>query len=92
MLTTVTLVAMFAPEIVSVPVGLTGSRKPIEALISPDDLDYGTRKVRVLVVGGIDGSMETARVVREAVAGLRRTSRFAVSAIPLLILTNGGKG
>lgn len=45
--------------------GLTAREEPVEMLYGASSLDYTTRKNRVLVVGGLDGNADGARVVRE---------------------------
>ncbi len=64
-------------------IGVTRDGKPIPALIGEGDLDYNTRKTRVLVVGGLDGPVKQAfdwfHSSKEAVAYRKR---FTVSAIP----------
>jgi rhamnogalacturonyl hydrolase YesR len=74
---------MAALPLVTMPIGLTRTERPIEALVTAEDLDYGTGTLRILIVGGLDGSAETARIVHAALEGDEAKGRFALSAIPL---------
>jgi rhamnogalacturonyl hydrolase YesR len=70
-------------------IGVTRQQTIIPALLTADDLDYGTSKTRVLLVGGLDGA---AAPVENTLAALRwfydaaeakaLRQRFAVSAVP----------
>jgi unsaturated rhamnogalacturonyl hydrolase len=66
--------------------GLSGSRKPIQVFYGDSALDYATRKHRVLIVGGLDGSEATAALVRQQMEWFEKSSfrgRYALAAIPL---------
>ena len=71
-------------------IGVTRLETQIPALISADDLDLGTRKTRILLIGGLDGSDSSVRATvaalkwfnaAEQAAALRKD--FAVSAVPV---------
>ncbi|MEQ8790777.1 MAG: glycoside hydrolase family 88 protein [Pirellulaceae bacterium] len=68
--------------------GVTRQGTPIECLIGKGDLDYGTPKTRILVVGGLDGRTASVEAVRRTMpwfhtgkAALEQRSRFTLSAI-----------
>src|SRR6185369_10340410 len=46
--------------------GVTRKATPIECWLTADDLDYNTKKTRVLLVGGLDRSTASAETVRQA--------------------------
>jgi unsaturated rhamnogalacturonyl hydrolase len=69
--------------------GVTRKATPIECWITADDLDYNTRKTRILLLGGLDRSAASADAVRQAMrwfytAPEAKSFRgaFAVSAVP----------
>ena len=64
-------------------IGVTRDGKPIPALIGDGDLDYNTRKTRVLVIGGLDGPVRQAfEWFHSSKAAAAYRKRFTVSAIP----------
>ena len=71
-------------------IGVTRPQTVIPALLTADDLDYGTVKTRILLVGGLDGSPESAAATLAALqwfhgsaeAGALR-QHFAISAVPV---------
>ncbi len=73
-----------------IAIGVTRRQTVIPALITADDLDYGTSKTRILLVAGLDGSTGS---VADTLAALRwfdgaaeaeaLRQRFAVSAVPI---------
>lgn len=63
------------------PVGVTRSDTPIPAYLSPDDLDPGTAKVRVLLIGGLDGEPATASAVLQSLSAATDPA-IALSAVP----------
>ncbi len=69
------------------PIGITRKGTRIEAQTTRDDLDYSTKKTRILLVGGIGGSKTSSASVRAAMkwfeqapAGWRK--RYSLSAVP----------
>ena len=71
-------------------IGVTRLETQIPALITADDLDFGTSKTRVLLIGGLDGVDASVQATVAAVkwfdtaeqaAALRE--KFAVSAVPV---------
>ncbi|MEZ5352223.1 MAG: glycoside hydrolase family 88 protein [Bryobacteraceae bacterium] len=71
-------------------VGLTAREQAVEILYGDSSLDYGTRRQRVLVVGGLDGDTAAAQAVRdgfqwfeESREGAGGRKRMALAAIPL---------
>ena len=71
-------------------IGVTRLETPIAARITSDDLDLHTTKTRILLVGGLDGSEESARAAVEAFRWFYNAreaavfrDRFAVSLVPL---------
>ncbi len=81
--------AAFARPIKTV-IGVTRLETQIPALISADDLDLGTRKTRILLIGGLDGSDSSVRTTVAALKwfdtaeqAARLREDFAVSAVPV---------
>ena len=70
---------LLAVAVITAAVGLTGTGKRIDVLTQPD---AGSRP-RVLLVGGLDGSAESARQVRQQFQKLAGSKSVAYSAIPL---------
>ena len=71
-------------------IGVTRLETQIPALISADDLDLRTRKTRVLLIGGLDGSDSSVRATVAALKwfdaaeqAARLREDFAVSAVPV---------
>jgi rhamnogalacturonyl hydrolase YesR len=71
-------------------IGVTRRGTPIPALITSDDLDFDTPKIRILLVGGLDGSDATARTALMFVRwfyGSKKAEKFrrlyALSAVPI---------
>jgi rhamnogalacturonyl hydrolase YesR len=75
------LLALLAPAAAQVPsaIGVTRQGVAIECLLAPEDLDYNTRKTRILLVGGLDAA-RWFHAARDA-AGFRKD--FAVSAVAI---------
>jgi rhamnogalacturonyl hydrolase YesR len=68
------------------PIGITRLMTQVEASVTSDDLDYSTKKTRVLLVGGVDGGKASGEAVRAALAWFdqsRYRSKYAVSAVLL---------
>jgi unsaturated rhamnogalacturonyl hydrolase len=70
-------------------IGVTRKGTPIRSVLTADNFDYNTRKTRVLLVGGLDGSPTSATAVTDAVkwfdtsSDAKRWRRdYAVSAVP----------
>ena len=70
--------------------GVTRLETQIPALITADDLDFGTSKTRVLLIGGLDGADASVQATvgalkwfdtAEQATGLRED--FAISAVPV---------
>ena len=70
-------------------IGLTREETPIIALLGPEHLALETKKIRVLLIGGLDGELESAKSVlaclewfssSEAAKPLHQ--RFTLSAVP----------
>ena len=85
-----TIRAASIPGVMRLDIGVTRQFTPIPALITDDDLDYRTRKTRVLLVGGLDGSdasvQSTLRALKwfySAAEARDLRKRFAVSAVPV---------
>lgn len=79
-----------SPGVIQSAVGITRHETPIPCLLTADDLDYGTRKTRILLIGGLDasgGSVDTALEAMKwfytapAARGFQRN--FAISAVPI---------
>lgn len=78
------------PGVIRSNIGVTRLGTKIPCLISNDDLDYGTKKKRILFIGGLDGSkksvealltlMESFYVSKDA---RKCREKYAVSAIPI---------
>jgi len=72
---------------IRMPIGITQNMTPIEALLTADDLDYETRKTRILLVSGLDGDRGAAKVTQEAfiwyLTNSSKLRKYAVSAVPL---------
>lgn len=68
------------------PIGITRGMTPIESLLTAEDLNYESRKTRILLVGGLDGDRGAAKVVQEAFTWYltnNRIRKYTVSAVPL---------
>jgi rhamnogalacturonyl hydrolase YesR len=69
--------------------GVTRHNTPIPALLGADDLDYETPRVRLLLVGGLDGSAASVQSVLGAIGWFyssdarRYRSEFTLSAVPV---------
>ena len=79
-----------SPGSIKTAIGVTRLETQIPALITSDDLDLNTRKTRVLLIGGLDGSDDSVQAIvaalkwfhtSEQASGLREN--FAVSAVPV---------
>jgi unsaturated rhamnogalacturonyl hydrolase len=77
------------PGVIRSALGVTRKATPIECWLTNDDLDYNTRKTRVLLVGGLDRSAASAQAVRQAMTWFYTAANakgfraaFAVSAVP----------
>lgn len=78
------------PGVIKTSIGVTRKGTPIPALITKDDLDYFTPKMRILLVGGLDGSDASVQVTLDALrwfytsdeAAARREG-IALSAVPV---------
>ena len=79
-----------SPGVIRSAMGITRRETPIPSLLTADDLDYNSRKIRILLVGGLDGSPGSVDAVLEAMkwfytapGGKRFRTKFAVSAVPV---------
>ena len=67
-------------------IGVTRQDTPIPAFISEADLDFETEKHRILLVGGLDGNVESTRAVLKELEWFQTKSkaheRFIISAVP----------
>lgn len=63
-------------------VGLTAGEGRIVALATPGSLDIATRKHRVLLLGGLDGSAASTAAVENAFRRFRNSKNYAIAAIP----------
>ncbi len=77
------------PEMSRFEIGLTRQETPVTALLGPEHLALKTDKIRVLVIGGLDGELESVKSVLaclewfssdEAAKPLHQ--RFTLSAVP----------
>lgn len=71
---------------IRMPIGITRGMTPIEALLTTEDLDYESRKTRILLVGGLDGDRGAAKATHEAFTWYitnNRIRKYTVSAVPL---------
>ncbi len=77
------------PEMTRFEIGLTRKENPVTALLGPEHLALETEKIRVLVIGGLDGELESVKSVlaclewfsmAEAAKPLHQ--RFSLSAVP----------
>lgn len=67
-------------------VGLTSSQKPIACDYGPGALDYGAAKRRLVLIGGLDGSKESADAVRAMQTWFTSSpyqKKFALATVPL---------
>ncbi len=78
----------FYPGLQQTWIGVTRKGSPIEAGICEDDLNYTTKKVRILIVGGLDGSADSSQFAIDANSrfqalgrGTRAHERFALSIV-----------
>lgn len=63
-------------------IGVTRDGTPIPCFITEEDLNPGSAKHRVLLVGGLDGRRESVEAVTQAVDSLRRDTKVSVSVVP----------
>lgn len=67
-------------------IGVTRDDTPIPAFVSPEDFNYETKKFRILLVGGLDGNVESTRAVLRALQDFQKLPEKgkhpAVSAVP----------
>lgn len=74
-----------APEgLIPSAIGVTREGTPIICHVTKDDVDFGSPKQRVLLVGGLDGQRESVEAVNRAIDDLRKqgSAKVAVSAVP----------
>ncbi len=67
-------------------IGITKNMTPIEALLTAEDLDYESRKTRILLVSGLDGDRGAAKATQEAFNWYitnNKIRKYTVSAVPL---------
>lgn len=79
-----------APGLIRSAVGVTRRETPIPCLLTDDDLDLKTPKVRILLIGGLDGSAAGVDWVLHAMRWFQTDddaadfrARFALSAVPI---------
>ncbi len=75
-----------AESSIRMPIGVTHDMTPIEALLTSEDLNYESRKTRILLVGGLDGDRGAAKATQEAFTWYltnNRIRKYTVSAVPL---------
>ena len=77
------------PEMSRFEIGLTRKETPVTALLGPEHLELKTDKIRVLVIGGLDGEPESVKSVlaclewfSSAEAAKPFRERFTLSAVP----------
>ncbi len=76
------------PHIVSAA-GVTRNETPLSTLENPAAFDPASTKLRIVLVGGLDGDERAARAVLDAVRWMKRTApaairgRWMVSALPM---------
>lgn len=70
-------------------IGVTRQDRPIECLIHDEDLDFGTTKLRLLLIGGLDGSAASVQATKDALRWFYDSAdaksfrpNFIVSAVP----------
>ena len=78
------------PHVIHSSIGVTRQGTPISSLLTEDDLDYHTRKTRILLVGGLDGSDASVQATLAALKWFYTDAqaepyrqRYALSATPL---------
>ena len=83
------------PEMIRSAIGVTRKDTPIPCFISEDDLDPESKKIRVLLIGGLDGNIESTRAVMEALKSYRplpgKDDNFAISFVPCALPDDIGK-
>lgn len=74
------------PAMIRTALGVTRAGTPIPCLITGDDLQPGSPRQRILIVGGLDGRAESVQVVTKAVEAFFKDTRtaqtVALSAVP----------
>lgn len=74
------------PAMIRTALGVTRSGTPIPCLITDADLDPGSPKQRILIVGGLDGRAESVQAVAQAVETFfkdpQAAQTAALSAVP----------
>ncbi|MBM3773549.1 MAG: hypothetical protein FJW37_00105 [Acidobacteria bacterium] len=71
-----------AADLISSALGVTRNQTPIRSLLSRDDLDYHTPKIRVLLIGDSPSTAESALAASRAFERSRYRRRFALSVVP----------
>jgi rhamnogalacturonyl hydrolase YesR len=80
-------------------IGVTRQGTPIASWLNREDLELGSQKFRILLVGGLDGEASSSSVVRESARWFQThddakswRSKFLVSAVPAVLPDGLGKG
>jgi rhamnogalacturonyl hydrolase YesR len=71
------LTPLKVPGLIQTPIGVTRKGTPIPAVITADDLDYNVKKVRLLLIGGLDGSARTTAATISVVKRFYTEPQFA---------------
>ena len=78
------------PALIHSAIGVTREETPIPCVYSKEDLDLNTKKVRILLIGGLDGSETSVSSVINAVnwfysseAAKPLREKFSLSAVPI---------
>lgn len=65
------------PGLIQLPIGVTRKGTPIPAVITADDLNHDVKKVRLLLVAGLDGSPRTTHAAISVVQRFYSEPQFA---------------
>ncbi len=63
-------------------IGVTRKGTPIPCFLTEDDLDPNSKKYRILLVGGLDGNLESTQAVLNALKTFQGIEKASVSAVP----------
>ena len=77
------------PKMTRFEIGLTRNETPVTALLGPEHLAFETDKIRVLVIGGLDGELDSVKSVLSCLEWFSSADeakplhqRFTLSAVP----------
>ena len=72
-----------SPGVLRSAIGVTRRGTTIPSFLTADAFDYDTKKTRILLVGGLDGSKESVEVVGKAWASFSTHPKLVLSTVPI---------